>query len=631
MSENTAEERVSKNFLEEIIEKDLKEGKHSTILTRFPPEPNGYLHIGHAKSISVNFGLAQKYGGETNLRFDDTNPATEEVEYVDSIKYDVQWLGYKWARELYASDYFEQLYEFAVRLIRMGLAYVDDSTSEEIAAAKGTPTRPGTDSPYRDRSPEENEDLFRRMRAGEFDEGSRTLRAKIDMASPNMLMRDPVIYRIKYAAHHRTGDKWCVYPTYDMTHGQSDAIEKITHSICTLEFMPHRELYDWFIDKLDLFPSRQYEFARLNMSYTIMSKRRLLKLVEMGVVEGWDDPRMPTISGLRRRGFTPEAIRDFCTRIGVAKRDNLIDLSLLEFCAREHLNKISLRRMVVFDPVKLVITNWQEGEFEELESENNPEDESAGFRKIPFGRELYIERDDFMEDPPKKFFRLGPGRSVRLKSAYIITCDDFVKDDEGNLTEVHCRYHPDSKSGSDTSGIKAKGTLHWVSIPHAHRIEIREYDRLFTVENPVEEAARTGGEFTDFVNPDSLNVISSAYAEPVLADDTPVWGVGNSNSADSPDTTAAESADDHINSGSGNARKDASGHGADDVHSSRDASQVGDGSVGSDPSVTVSPEMPYFQFMRKGYYYPDKNSTPEKQVFNRTATLRDTWARKSKK
>ncbi len=554
-------ERSPKNFIEEIIEKDLKEGRHNTVLTRFPPEPNGYLHIGHAKSITLNFGLAEKYGGETNLRFDDTNPVTETVEFVENIKRDVRWLGFEWARELYASDYFDHLYEFAIRLIRQGLAYVDDSTSEEIATMKGTPTQPGTDSPYRSRTPEENEDLFRRMREGEFPEGTRTLRAKIDMSSPNMLMRDPVIYRIKFAPHHRTGDKWCIYPTYDMAHGQSDAIEKITHSICTLEFMPHRELYDWFIEKLELFPSRQYEFARLNMSYTIMSKRRLLKLVESNFVDGWDDPRMPTITGLRRRGYTPEAIRDFCGRIGVAKRDNTIDVSLLEFCAREHLNKISLRRMVVFDPVKLIITNWPEGQFEELESENNPEDESSGNRSIPFGRELYIEREDFMEDAPKKYFRLGPGRSVRLKSAFIITCDDFIKDGNGRLTEIHCRYHPDSKSGSDTSGIKAKGTLHWVSIQHAHKIEVREYDRLFEVENPVDQAKKEDKDFTDYINTDSLRVINEAWAEPVVAGD---------------------------------------------------------------------PSGQYFQFMRKGYYYPDKVSTPEKQVFNRTVTLRDAWAKKNK-
>lgn len=514
-TENPSEERAPRNFLEEIIDNDLAEGRHKTILTRFPPEPNGYLHIGHAKSITVNFGLGQKYGGATNLRFDDTNPITEDTEYVDSIKQDVQWLGYQWKEELYASDYFENLFEFAIKLIRDGLAYVDDSTSEEIAALKGTPTRPGSDSPFRTRTPDENEDLFRRMRAGEFPDGSRILRAKIDMSSPNMLMRDPVIYRIKHAHHHRTGDQWCIYPTYDFAHGQSDAIENITHSICTLEFMSHRELYNWFIEKLELFPSRQYEFARLNLSYTIMSKRKLLQLVNEKHVDGWDDPRMPTISGLRRRGYTPKSIQEFCARIGVAKRDNLIDVSLLEFCAREDLNKIALRRMVVFDPVKLVITNWPEGKVEMLESENNPEDASTGERSIAFNGTIYIERDDFMEDAPKKYFRLSPGASVRLKSAYIITCEDVVKDDSGTVTEIRCVYHPDSRSGSDTSGIKAKGTLHWVSTEHAIEVEVRDYDRLFRVENPAEEE----GDFLDYVNPDSLTVFPKAYAEPALIDD----------------------------------------------------------------------------------------------------------------
>lgn len=551
-------EAASKNFLEEIIDKDLSEGRHASILTRFPPEPNGYLHIGHAKSINVNFGLAKKYGGETNLRFDDTNPITESTEYVESIKRDVQWLGYEWRDELYASDYFEQLFEFALQLIREGLAYVDDSTSEEIASMKGTPTSPGSDSPYRSRSSEENEDLFRRMRDGEFPDGSRTLRAKIDMASPNMLMRDPVIYRIKHAHHHRTSDNWCIYPTYDFAHGQSDAIENITHSICTLEFMPHRELYNWFIEKLRLFPSRQYEFARLNLSYTIMSKRNLLKLVNENVVGGWDDPRMPTISGLRRRGYTPAAIRAFCNRIGVAKRENLIDVSLLEFCAREDLNKSGLRRMVVLDPVKLVITNWPEGKTEMLESENNPEQPETGDRKVPFGRELWIERDDFMEDAPKKFFRLSIGKNVRLKSAFIITGDSIVKDENGEITEIHCTYHPESRSGSDTSGIKAKGTLHWVSVEHAKPITVRQYDRLFTVENPADQE----GDFMDYVNPDSLNVIENAYAEPELLED------------------------------------------------------IKEGNT------------PHFQFMRKGYYYPDTTCSPENPVFNLTVTLRDTWAKK---
>lgn len=517
MSDSSTEERTSKNFLEEIIDKDLAEGRHSSILTRFPPEPNGYLHIGHAKSISVNFGLAAKYNGATNLRFDDTNPVTESTEYVDSIKNDVKWLGYQWKDEFYASDYFENLFEFALKLIRDGNAYVDDSTSEEIAKLKGTPTSVGSDSPFRSRTPEENEDLFRRMRAGEFPDGSRIVRAKIDMTSPNMLMRDPVIYRIKHAHHHRTSDKWCIYPTYDFAHGQSDAIENITHSICTLEFMSHREVYNWFIEKLDLFPSRQYEFARLNISYTIMSKRKLLQLVTENHVDGWDDPRMPTLSGLRRRGYTPKSIREFCARIGVAKRDNLIDVSLLEFCAREDLNKISERRMVVFDPVKVVITNWPEGQVEQLTSENNPEDASTGDRSVPFSREIYIERDDFMEDAPKKYFRLSPGKSVRLKSAYIITCEDFKKDENGTVTEIHCTYHPDSRSGSDTSGIKAKGTLHWVSIDHAIPVEIRDYDRLFTSENLAEEE----GDFLEYINPDSLNVIEKAYAEPALVEDAP--------------------------------------------------------------------------------------------------------------
>lgn len=509
--------RATKNFIEEIIEDDLREGRHNAIITRFPPEPNGYLHIGHAKSITLNFGLARTFGGKTHLRFDDTNPVTETTEYVEQIRRDVQWLGFEWARECYASDYFEQLFEYALQLIRQGDAYVDDSTSEQIAAGKGTPTRAGTDSPYRSRSPEENEELFLRMRAGEFAEGSRILRAKIDMASPNMLMRDPVLYRIKFASHHRTADRWCLYPTYDMAHGQSDSIEKITHSICTLEFMPHRELYDWLISKLGIYPSRQYEFARLNMSYTIMSKRKLLRLVEEGFVDGWDDPRMPTISGLRRRGYTPQSIRDFCQRIGVAKRENVIDVSLLEFCAREHLNKIAIRRMVVFDPVRLVITNWPQGQVEWVESENNPEDPQTGNRTVPFSGELYIEREDFMEDPPKKYFRLAPGRSVRLKSAFIITCDEAVKDEQGRVSEIRCHYHPDSRSGSDTSGIKAKGTLHWVSIEHAIEVQAKEYDRLFDVENP----SAGDGDFTESLNRQSLRVIPRALGEPALADDPP--------------------------------------------------------------------------------------------------------------
>ncbi|HEY8513489.1 MAG TPA: glutamine--tRNA ligase/YqeY domain fusion protein [Cyclobacteriaceae bacterium] len=502
----------SLNFIEEIVERDLREGKYEKIITRFPPEPNGYLHIGHAKSICLNFGLAATYGGETNLRFDDTNPVTEETEYVESIKEDIQWLGFKWHRERYASDYFEQLYEFAVRLIRKGLAYVDDSTSEEIAAQKGTPTTPGTESPYRSRSVEENLELFAAMRAGKYRDGEKVLRAKIDMAHPNMHMRDPIMYRIKHAHHHRTGDKWCIYPMYDFAHGQSDAIEQITHSICTLEFVPHRELYDWFIEKLEIYPSKQYEFARLNMNYTVMSKRKLLRLVNEGHVEGWDDPRMPTISGMRRRGYTPESIRDFCDRVGVARRDNVIDVGLLEFCVREHLNKVAERRMVVFDPLKVVITNYPEGKTEMLESENNPEAENGATRPVPFSRELYIEREDFMENPPKKYFRLAPGQMVRLKSAYIIRCDEVIKDASGNAVELRCSYLPESRSGADTSGVQVKGTIHWVSIPHAVEIEVRLYDRLFKVENPDEGE----GDFTDYINPDSLTIIEKAYGEPEL-------------------------------------------------------------------------------------------------------------------
>jgi glutaminyl-tRNA synthetase len=505
------------NFIEEIVEEDIREGKHGgRVLTRFPPEPNGYLHIGHAKSICLNFGLAQKYGGGTNLRFDDTNPVTEDVEYVDSIKYDVQWLGFNWVNELYASDYFEQLYDFAVQLIKAGLAYVDDSTAEQIAAMKGTPTEPGTNSPYRDRSVEENLDLFERMRKGEFAEGSRVLRAKVDMASPNMHLRDPLMYRIKHAHHHRTGDKWCIYPMYDFAHGQSDAIEKITHSICTLEFIPHRPLYDWFIKNLDIFPSKQYEFARLNLTYTVMSKRKLLQLVNEKYVSGWDDPRMPTISGLRRRGYTPESIRNFCDRIGVAKRDNLIDVSLLEFCIREDLNKKALRRMVVLDPLKVVITNFPEGKVELCQSENNPEEPATGNREMPFTRELYIEQEDFMENPPKKYFRLAPGQMVRLKSAYIIRCDEVVKDNEDNVIEVRCSYIENSKSGQDESGINVKGTLHWVSATEAVPVEIRLYDRLFRVEDPSSEE----GDFKDYINPESLTVITG-FAEPALREVQP--------------------------------------------------------------------------------------------------------------
>ncbi|MBL7847837.1 MAG: glutamine--tRNA ligase/YqeY domain fusion protein [Cyclobacteriaceae bacterium] len=509
-------EEKSLNFLEEIVENDLKAGRYTSITTRFPPEPNGYLHLGHAKSICLNFGLALKYGGKTNLRFDDTNPVTEETEYVDNIKNDVAWLGFSWANELYASDYFPQLYEFALKLIRKGLAYVDDSTSEEIAASKGTPTSPGKDSPYRNRSVEENLTLFEQMKAGKFKDGERVLRAKVDMAHTNMHMRDPILYRIKHAHHHRTGDTWCIYPMYDFAHGQSDSIEQVTHSICTLEFVPHRELYNWFIEKLEIFPSRQYEFARLNMTHTLMSKRKLLQLVNEGHVSGWDDPRMPTLSGVRRRGYTPESIRDFCDRVGVAKRDNLIDISLLEFCVREHLNKVSLRRMVVFDPLKIVLINYPEGKSEMLRSENTPGEEGVTYREMPFSRELYIEKDDFMENPPKKYFRLAPGQMVRLKSAYIIKCEEVVKGSDGTILEVRCSYIPESKSGSDTSGIQVKGTLHWVSANHAVPAEVRIYDRLFTVE----DLGTLEGDFRDHLNPQSL-VIKRVYAEPELGKAAP--------------------------------------------------------------------------------------------------------------
>ncbi len=505
-----SEER-SLNFLEEIIEEDLKNGKYKTIVTRFPPEPNGYLHIGHASSICLNFGLTQKYPGYTNLRFDDTNPVTEETEYVDSIKEDVKWLGFEWKHERYASDYFDTLYEFALKLIDKNLAYVDDISAEEMAAMKGTPTEPGKDSPFRNRSVEENRDLFVRMKNGEFPDGVRTLRAKIDMAHINMLMRDPILYRIKHAHHHRTGDKWCIYPMYDFAHGQSDSIEEITHSICTLEFVPHRELYDWLIEKLEIYPSHQYEFARRNINFTVTSKRKLLQLVNEKHVTGWDDPRMPTISGLRRRGYTPESVREFCDRIGVAKRDNMVDVGVLEFCVREHLNRIALRRMVVFDPLKIVITNYTKDE-EILLSENNPEDENGGSREIPFSKEIYIERDDFMEVPPKKYFRLAPGQLVRLKSAYIIKCEEVVKDAAGNITEVHCSYIPESKSGEDTSGIHVKGTLHWVSVRHAVKATVRLYDRLFRVEDPTDEA----GDFKEYLNPDSLQELPVVYAEPSM-------------------------------------------------------------------------------------------------------------------
>ncbi|TCK83191.1 glutamine--tRNA ligase/YqeY domain fusion protein [Albibacterium bauzanense] len=506
-------EEKSLNFIEEIIEEDLRTNKHGgRVLTRFPPEPNGYLHIGHAKSICLNFGLAKKYNGKTNLRFDDTNPVTEDVEYVDSIKNDIKWLGFEWDKELYTSDYFQKLYDFAVILIKKGLAYVDESSAEEIAAAKGTPTEAGKPTSARSRSVEDNLRLFEEMRAGRYQDGEMVLRAKIDLANPNMHLRDPLLYRIKHAHHHRTGNEWCIYPMYDFAHGQSDSIEEITHSVCTLEFIPHRDLYNWLIENIGIYESKQYEFARLNMTYTVMSKRRLLQLVNEKLVDGWDDPRMPTISGLRRRGYTAASIRNFCDRIGVAKRENMIDFGLLEFCIREDLNKTAWRRMAVLDPVKLIITNYPEGKEEILIGENNPEVEGGeGEREIPFSRELWIERDDFMEDAPKKFFRLGPDKQVRLKNAYIIQCDDFKKDSDGKVTEIHCSYIPNSKSGEDTSGLKVKGTIHWVSALHAKTAEVRLYDRLFQVENPVLEE-----DFKSTLNPDSLTIIN-AYIEPDLA------------------------------------------------------------------------------------------------------------------
>jgi glutaminyl-tRNA synthetase len=525
MANNTENKEPAKksNFIHLQIEKDLKEGKNNgRVITRFPPEPNGYLHIGHAKSICLNFGIAEKFGGKCNLRFDDTNPTKEEMEYVESIEKDVRWLGFDWEDRLfYASDYFEKLHDFAIKLIKEGKAYVDDQSAETISQQKGTPTRPGQESPYRNRTSEENLDLFRRMTAGEYDEGSRVLRAKIDMASPNMHMRDPIIYRIMKAHHHRTGDKWCVYPMYDFAHGQSDYWEGITHSICTLEFEVHRPLYDWFIDQLkdsDYRP-RQIEFARLNLTYTIMSKRRLLELVKEGYVNGWDDPRMPTISGLRRRGYTPESIRNFSDRIGVTKVDGMIDVSLLEYSVREHLNKTAQRVMGVLNPLKVVITNYPGGQDEIMEAINNPEDESMGTRKVPFSRELYIERDDFMEDPPRKFFRLAPGREVRLRYAYFVTCTDIVKNDKGEITELHCTYDPASKGGNSPDGRKVKATLHWVSAKHAVKSEVRLYDRLFIDEDP---DGHKDVDFKEFLNPYSLQILSECYLEPFVKDAKPL-------------------------------------------------------------------------------------------------------------
>ena len=505
------------NFIEEIIEEDLKNGKNgSKVHTRFPPEPNGYLHIGHAKSICLNFGLAQKYNGKCNLRLDDTNPTKEDVEYVDSIKEDIQWLGFQWAAEFYASDYFDQLYTWAEWLIQNNLAYVDDSTQEEISQGRGVPTKPGTESPYRARSVEENLDLFRRMKAGEFAEGSKVLRAKVDMASPNMHMRDPILYRILHAEHHRTGNKWCIYPMYDYAHGQSDSIEGITHSICTLEFEVHRPLYDWFCNTLKIHHPQQIEFARLNLNYTIMSKRKLMQLVQEKYVMGWDDPRMPTISGLRRRGFSPESIRNFAETVGVAKRENVIDVNLLEFCAREHLNKVAYRRMAVLDPVKLIIDNYPDGQVEIMNAVNNPENPEAGTRPVHFSKELWIERADFKEDADKKYFRLTIGGEVRLKYAYIIKCTHIVKDQEGNITEIHATYDPETRSGMEHSNRKVKATIHWLSTKHAQEAEVRLFDKLFTVPEP--DNTEEGKTFLDYINPNSLVVIKGFVEESMSLD-----------------------------------------------------------------------------------------------------------------
>jgi glutaminyl-tRNA synthetase len=564
---NTEENSKSLNFIEAIIEEDLKSGKHGGRLHfRFPPEPNGFLHIGHAKAICISFGLAEKYKGKCNLRFDDTNPVKEDVEYVDSIKEDIKWLGFDWAdREYYASDYFGQLYDWAVLLIKKGKAYVDESSAEEVAADRGTTTQAGTESQYRNRSVEENLDLFQRMKKGEFPDGSKVLRAKVDMASPNMHMRDPVMYRIKHAYHHRTNNDWCIYPMYDYAHGQSDFIEDITHSLCTLEFEIHRPLYDWFLDNIiddeEVNRSRthQYEFARLNLNYTVMSKRMLLQLVQENHVEGWDDPRMPTITGLRRRGYTPGSIRNFADKIGVAKRENIIDVSLLEFCVREDLNKKAQRVMGVLNPIKLTIENYPEGQVEELEAVNNPEDESMGKRKVPFSRNLYIEREDFMENPPRKFFRLSPGNEVRLRYAYFITCKEAVKNEKGEIVELICTYDPSTRGGDSPDGRKVKATLHWVSAPHAVEAEVRLYDRLFSTENPYQ--CEEGKTFLSNLNPDSLK-ITKGFIE---------------------------------------------------------------------PSIKSSKPLDKFQFERLGYFCADKDSTGDKLILNRTVTLKDTWAKISGK
>lgn len=554
MEEILKDNEKSLNFIEEIIENDLKNGLPQ-IHTRFPPEPNGYLHIGHAKAICVNFGLAEHYNGTCNLRFDDTNPVKEDIEYVDSIKEDIAWLGFQWDKELYTSDYFEQLYQWAVKMIQEGKAYVDEQTQEEIRATRGTVTTPGLNSPFRSRSVEENLGLFSRMRAGEFENGAMVLRAKIDMAHSNMLMRDPLLYRIIHSEHHRTGDKWCIYPMYDYAHGQSDSIENITHSICSLEFDVHRPLYDWFIQTLDIFPSHQYEFARLNVTNTVMSKRKLLSLVQDKLVMGWDDPRMPTICGMRRRGYTPLAIRNFAEKVGVAKRDNVIDLGLLEYCVREDLNNIAERRMAVIDPIKVVITNYPEDKTEIINCVNNPENEAAGRREVPFSREVFIEREDFMEVAPKKYFRLTVGGEVRLRYSYLIKCEEIVKDSEGVITELRCTYDPESMGGKSSDGRKVKGVIHWVDARSAKEMEVRLFDRLFTKEDP--EEYPEGGSYRDNLNHDSFKVVS-AFVEPALMQ-----------------------------------------------------AKVGE----------------KFQFERLGYFCVDKDSTAEKMVFNRTVTLKDSWAK----
>ena len=554
------EEKRKTDFIRDIIESDLASGKHSEIITRFPPEPNGYLHIGHAKSICTNFGIAEEYRGRCNLRFDDTNPVKEETEFVEGMKEDIRWLGFQWDELHYASDYFQKMYELAVRLIEMGLAYVCDLSAEEIRNYRGTLTEPGKNSPYRDRSVEENLDLFRRMKEGEFPAGSRTLRAKIDMASPNMNMRDPAIYRIVHHSHHRTGDSWRIYPMYDFAHCLEDSIERVTHSLCTLEFEDNRPLYDWYLEKLDMFRSRQIEFARLNLNYTVVSKRYLRRLVEENFVDGWDDPRMPTLCGMRRRGIPPEAIRKFCSVIGLAKRNSTVDIALFESCIRDELNAKAPRVMSVIDPVRLVVENYPEDRTESFDYTVNPEDESQGIRKVPFTRELYIERGDFMEDPPRKYHRMGPGREVRLRYAYLVTCTGFEKDDNGRITEIRCVYDPESSGGNAPDGRKVRGTIHWISSENAREAEVRLYDRLFAQENPLK--TEEGGDFTDSLNPDSLKVARGCLVE------------------------------EHMVSRPG--------------------------------GYTC-------QFERHGYFCVDPESTPERPVFNRTITLKDSWARQQKR